>query len=188
MNNKGKTLIWFIGAVLVFVMIFILYQQLGSTIKPETGSGDSVYEKAADFTLENLDGKQVSLSDYQGKPVVLNFWASWCPPCKSEMPGFEKLSNQYEETGDVVFLMVNLTDGDRETKEIAMQFLKDNGYTMNVVFDQKVEVATQYGISSIPATYFIDADGYIRKVNVGAMDESTLGLEVTKLLTIQPGK
>lgn len=188
MNTRKKTLIWFVGAVLLFALIGLLYQQLGSKYQPESSAGAAVYEEAQDFTLENLEGEQVTLSDYRGKPVVLNFWASWCPPCQSEMPGFEKLSNQYEKTGEVVFLMVNLTDGDRETKDIALQYLSDHNYTMNVLFDQKVEVASAYGISSIPATYFIDAEGFIRKINVGAMKESSLALEVTKLLTTESGK
>ena len=188
MDNRKRTVIWFVGAVLLFTLIFFLYQQLSNNFKPETGSGAPVYEKAMDFTLENLNGEQVSLSDFKGKPVVLNFWASWCPSCQSEMKGFQKFSTQYEQSGKIVFLMVDLTDGDRETKDIAIQFLKDHDYKINVLFDQKVAVAAEYGISSIPATYFIDAEGFIRKINVGAMDESTLGLEVTKLLTTQSGK
>lgn len=185
MNSRKKTVIWFISAVLLFILIGFIYQQLSSSFKPETASGSAVYEAAGDFTLENLDGELVSLSDYAGKPVVLNFWASWCPPCKAEMPGFEKLSNQYEQTGEVAFVMVNMTDGARETRAIAKQFLEDQGYTFDVLFDEGMTVASQYGISSIPATYFIDADGYVRKINVGQMDESTLGFEVTKLLTSQ---
>lgn len=185
MDSRKKTVIWFISAVVLFILIGFMYQQLSNSFKPDSASGSAVYEAAGDFTLENLDGELVSLSDFAGKPVVLNFWASWCPPCKAEMPGFEKLSNQYEQTGEVVFLMVNLTDGGRETREIARQFLSDNDYTLNVVFDDSMAVANDYGVSSIPATYFIDADGYIRKINVGQMDESTLGFEVTKLLTNQ---
>ncbi len=188
MKKLDKSVAVFIMlAILIigFSVIYYTYDKLSQQYEPETAAGNEVYEEAPDFTLLNSDGDEVSLSDYKGQAVVLNFWASWCPPCKSEMPSFDKLSNKYETDGDVVFLMINLTDGRKETIETATQYLADNGFTLNVVFDTEGDAAGKYGISSIPATYLIDKDGYIRGGSVGAMTETALTREVTKLLTMQ---
>ena len=111
------------------------------------------------FTVLDAEGKEVTLSDFFGTPIVLNFWASWCPPCKAELPDFEEACKKYE--GKVVFLMVNMTDGDRETVKIAKDFVNSMGYTFPVYFDTEYEAAYAYGVRSIPTTYFINADGSV---------------------------
>ena len=114
---------------------------------------------APNLFVYDINGNQVRLTDYAGTPVVLNFWASWCEPCKAEMSGFQKA---YETYGDrVQFLMVNMTDGEQETMETASAFIDDQGYTFPVFFDSASIAALFYGIESIPATFFIDAEGYI---------------------------
>ncbi len=135
-------------------------------------------EYAPDFTVEDLSGKKHKLSDFRGKPVILNFWASWCGPCKMEMPDFEELYNEY---GDKIhFLMVNMTDGYQETKEKATAHIDSEGYTFPVYYDTNMEAAYAYGVSSIPATYFIDSEGYPVVYGVGALDKETLltGIEM----------
>ena len=120
------------------------------------------------------------LSDLAGKPVVLNFWASWCPPCKSEMPEFDSV---YQEMGEeVCFMMVNLTDGDRETRASAMKFIEAQGYEFPVYLDTKQDAVVTYGVTSIPTTYFIDKDGFIAARAVGAIDKETLleGIRMTQ--------
>jgi len=127
---------------------------------------------AEDFTVYDKSGKKVRLADFKGKPVVLNFWASWCGPCKSEMPDFDKV---YREYGDEIhFLMVNLTDGYQETKQKAVSFVEDSGYTFPVYFDSDTDAAMKYGISSIPTTYFIDEEGYFVAQGRGALDYAAL--------------
>jgi len=118
--------------------------------------GEAV-NKAPDFTVLDGEGKEVKLSDFFGKPIVLNFWASWCPPCKAELPDFEEACKKYE--GEVVFLMVNMTDNQMETVEVAKDFVKTHGYTFPVYYDVNDQAATVYGIRSIPQTYFINAEG-----------------------------
>jgi thiol-disulfide isomerase/thioredoxin len=129
-------------------------------------------DAAPDFTVYNKEGNPVKLSDMKGTPVVLNFWASWCPPCKSEMPDFDEIAKEYE--GKVVFMMVNLTDGTQETQESAQSFIDSMGYTFPVYFDKDSDAAYKYGIQSIPTTFFIDAKGNLIAYGEGAMDGDTL--------------
>ncbi|MBC8061285.1 MAG: TlpA family protein disulfide reductase [Clostridiaceae bacterium] len=119
---------------------------------------------APDFTLKDLNGNEVSLVDYRGKNVYLNFWATWCPPCRSEMPEIEKL---YQETkdGDLVILAIDIG----EDNKTVTNFIKENQYNFKVLLDEKNEIASAYGISSIPVSLFIDKDGYIVNQQIGAM-------------------
>lgn len=127
---------------------------------------------APDFTVLDEDGAEVKLSDFLGTPVVLNFWASWCPPCKSEMPEFDKVFQELRD--DVAFIMVDLADGQRETVESGKQHVSAQGYSFPVYFDVYGEAAYNYGISSIPTTVFIDKDGYVVTGAIGAINEQTL--------------
>ena len=145
------------------------YPQEETTVSPATDapaapadtSADTVPEQdpdqTPDFTVQDGEGNSVRLSDFFGKPIVLNFWASWCPPCKAELPDFEDAYKKYD--GDVVFLMVNMTDNQIETVEIAKDFVKTHGYTFPVYYDVDYQAATVYGVRSIPQTYFINTEG-----------------------------
>ena len=127
---------------------------------------------APDFTVYDLEGNAYKLSDFRGKPVVLNFWASWCGPCKQEMPDF---NTAYSELGeDIHFLMVNLTDGSQETTDSASSFIAGTDYTFPVYYDTSSEAAITYGVYSIPTTYFIDAEGYAIAQATGAINADTL--------------
>ncbi len=142
------------------------------TSSEETDSGENAAETAPDFTMTDASGEEVKLSDFFGKPVVLNFWASWCGPCKSEMPHFEDAYQKYGE--DINFIIVNLTDGARETVENASDFIEEQGYTFPLYFDTNTEGAMTYGTYSIPVTYFIGADGVPVAQASGALDAATL--------------
>ncbi len=126
---------------------------------------------APDFTVYDAEGNEVKLSDYFGKPTIVNFWASWCGPCQMEMPDFHE---KYQELGDEVnFLMVNMTSG-RETLENAKSFVEENEYTFPVFFDTDTNAAMTYSVYSLPTTYFLDENGYLIANATGAIDAATL--------------
>lgn len=147
---------------------------------PETTAAVESADKATDFTMKDGDGSDVNLSDFFGKPIVLNFWATWCPPCKSELPAFENAYKNYGE--DVHFIMLNQTDGARDTFDVVKKFISDNGYTFPVYYDTAFNGTYAYSAFSIPTTVLIDADGNFVKSHVGAMSEATLVAYIDELL------
>ena len=185
MNSKKKILIIAVVFVLLLAGAFLLYNKLSGSVSPdqlaaedeaqnqdEESEGQQAKVKAPDFVVYDKDGNKVGLSDYLGKPVVLNFWASWCGPCASEMPDFEEA---YKERGDEIqFLMVNLTDGYQETMESATEYIQEQGFTFPVFYDTESNAANTYATYSIPMTFFIDSEGYMVARATGALDSATL--------------
>ncbi|WP_312100524.1 TlpA disulfide reductase family protein [Lachnoclostridium sp.] len=145
-----------------------------------TETPEPTMHPAIDFSMQDIDGNSVSLSDYYGKPIVLNFWASWCGPCKGEMPEFNKVYLDLKD--DVNFLMVDLVDGSRETIKKGSKFIEDNGYEFPVFFDVDQEGAYYYSVYAIPSTIIIDKDGNIVNYHQGAISESVLRKELDALL------
>ena len=182
MNNKKVLLILAMVLVLLIAGASVLYNNLSESMAPDqlatqepTAAPDETTPQlmqAPDFTVYDAEGNAVNLSDYFGKPIVVNFWASWCGPCKMEMPDFQEKYLELEE--DITFLMVNMTDGDRETVEIASAFIAEAGYTFPVLFDTAASAAMTYGVYSLPSTYFIDAEGNAVARATGAIDSATL--------------
>lgn len=127
---------------------------------------------APDFTVTDGGGNRVSTADLSGKPVILNFWATWCPPCRSELPAFDKLYRQYGN--EVSFMMIDLTDGYRETVEGVRKFISENGYTFPVYYDTEGSAAEAYNVSSIPFTVAVGRNGNIVGTHLGAMSEAAL--------------
>ncbi|HGS9421398.1 TPA: cytochrome c biogenesis protein/redoxin [Clostridioides difficile] len=129
----------------------------------DKGSNDEDRIKSIDFTLTDQYGKTHKLSDYEGKVVFLNFWATWCPPCKEEMPYIEQLYKDYNKNNDdVVILGVASPNLGREgSREHVVNFLKEQGYTFPVVLDEDGALAYQYGINAFPTTFIIDKEGYV---------------------------
>ena len=199
MNNKKNLMIIFLALVFLIGGASVLYTRLGQSLSmdqlavqqpqqetaapSETAAEETAAPEPAlapDFTVYDRDGNEVQLSDYTGKPIVLNFWASWCGPCQMEMPDFHE---KYLELGqDVHFLMVNMTDGSRETVDSASAFVDKNAYAFPVFYDTAVDAAMTYGIYSLPTTYFINAKGHAIAQATGSINAETLQRGIDMIL------
>ncbi|MCT2536388.1 TlpA family protein disulfide reductase [Aquibacillus koreensis] len=129
-------------------------------VSPNGSQGLKVGEKAIDFTLETLDGKKVTLSDYLGKKVFINFWASWCGPCRVEMPDMEKFNQEFNE--EVIVLAINATGSEFRLKDVE-NFLDQGNFSFTTLLDPGDEITEKYRIVNIPTTYFIGTDGTIQE-------------------------
>lgn len=168
---RKNILIWGIALVLVIIAVYTTGNFNKTTPLPQKTATipnevplNTANEKAIDFKLMDLDGNQVSLSDYKGKNVYVNFFATWCPPCRGEMPEIEKISQEYKDQ-DLVVLAVDLG----EDRDIVKSFVEENQYSFKVLLDSDQAVADQYNITSIPVSYFIDKEGNVVTKQVGAM-------------------
>lgn len=187
-----KVIFWILGVLLLAGLVFgasRLYTRLQEdwapdisdilTTAPAVESPDVPPESTApanadaapDFTVYDADGNAVHLSDFRGKPVVLNFWATWCYYCKEEMPDFDAAS---QANPDIQFMMVDLTDGHSETPENAKAFIESNGFTFPVFYDTDMDAASKYPTNSIPVSFFIDRDGNVVTYAPGMMSAENL--------------
>ncbi len=131
---------------------------------------------APDFELHTLDGEQIKLSDFRGSRVMLNFWATWCPPCRAEMPDMEK----FHQNKDVVILAVNLTETESNRQDIE-EFAKKHGLTFPILLDEHIEVASLYMIQPIPTSYMIDSNGIVQNKAFGALNYQLMVNEFEKM-------
>lgn len=145
---------------------------LSENVEVPDSSGIEVGDAAPDFELVTLKGEPVKLSDYKGKKVILNFWATWCPPCKAEMPHMQKFYEENKEDG-IEILAVNLTDMDSGMDSIE-SFVKDYGLTFKIPLDQQGDIGRQYQAFTIPTSYLIDSSGIISNKIVGPMDNDMM--------------
>ncbi|CAG7611927.1 Thiol-disulfide oxidoreductase ResA [Paenibacillus solanacearum] len=171
----GKNRKWIqiaIFAVIVAVGALTLVSNLFfSDKKPEVGS------KAPDFTLLGLDGKTYKLSDAKGKVAVVNFWGTWCEPCRNEMPALERQHAKWAGK-NVEFLGLNLD----EPRVAVQNFISQYNVTFPILFDKNEENRKRYGVTQYPTTFFIGTDGKIAEIKIGEMTEAYIDSTLTTLL------
>jgi peroxiredoxin len=135
-------------------------------------------ERAApDFVLQALDGSTVRLSDLQGRPVIINLWATWCAPCRSEMPELVRAYAEHQDKGLVV-LAVDVKESESEIQHFAQEF----GMTFPILLDRAGQVASAYRMTGLPQSYFVDRKGVIRELSIGAMDRAALQQKLATIL------
>lgn len=169
MRKNGR---WLNGLLLLGLVLFLIVgcgttAQQAPTAKAGPVVGLKIGNLAPDFSVSMLDGKTVKLSELRGKPVFLNFWATWCPPCNQEMPDIEKV---YKDNFPVQIIGMNV----KENPMAVGSFLSKKGYTFPVGFDLKGDIAGLYMASGIPTSYAIDANGIIRYVQTGPLTYAQL--------------
>lgn len=167
----------FLGSLLLSVTWIIqsrdVVQQAAAA---ETTEAPIAGYRAPDFTLQTLNGETLTLSEFQGQPVVLNFWATWCPPCRAEIPFLQETSRKYN--GQVAVLGID----DGEPPHTVAPFVAELGMTYPVPLDRDGVVSRQYGVNSLPSTFFIDGSGIIRKVHIGIINQGLLEEQIGRLL------
>lgn len=149
-----------------------------------TPSAPEVGRLAPDFTLTDLEGNSVTLSNFRSKVVFINFWASWCPPCRAEMPEIEAVYQEYKSQ-DVVVIGVDLLVSEilkGYDESDVRQFVQQGGYSWTFVLDTTGEVANNYGITAIPTSFFLDKEGIIQAVNIGAMTKRAMESQLAKAM------
>lgn len=156
-----------------------------SRVPPDAGAAASALEPAPaaghpapDFTLQTLDGRQVSLSDFRGRPVIVNFWATWCPPCRAEMPEFQNAYLEYQDRG-LVILGVNSTVQD--DPELVPGFVAEFGLTFPILLDEEGEATSAYRILGLPTSVFIDSRGVVKEVFTGPVNKAYIAAQIPGL-------
>lgn len=141
--------------------------------------GLKVEERAPSFALVTLEGEEVTLEDFRGKKILLNFWATWCPPCKEEMPYMQELFEDYKKD-DFVVLAVNVTITEKNRDDVD-KFITEHELSFPILMDESGKVARQYEVLSYPTSYFIDSDGVIRAKIVGGVSKEMMYKEMIQL-------
>lgn len=190
MNKKIKFLAYLVIVIIFFVIVKFGYSYINgsyleknSNVSKENNKENSEGEikSLKNFSVYNEEGKKVDIKDYlTEKPLVINFWASWCPPCKEEIPYFNNIKDIYRDKVEV--LMVNLTDGQRETREKAKDYIDDLGYDFNILYDEDLNAAKTYSLNQVPRTLFVDEDGNVIKDKIGMISEEELNSYIDKII------
>lgn len=181
MNKKNIGLLLILALVVIMLAGFIkregdkkeVIKNPGYEVDLTETKGVEQEQIAPDFTLKTLDGETVTLSELKGKKVVLNFWATWCPPCKVEMPHFQSYYENYSEQDNVVLLAANVTYSELGAENV-QDFVNSFDLTFPILVMEKEDVINSYQVLTLPTTYFIDTKGRIQRQYTGPLDEKAL--------------
>jgi len=184
MMNNARFITWMTWALILGMFWAVLSRVPPDQPQAQQGALAKEGFAAPDFTLDLLDGGTITLSELRGKAVLVNFWTSWCPPCRLEMPAIEKTYRSYKDIGFVV-IGLNLTAQDSE--QAAAAFAQEIGITFPIALDRDNAIGNLYRVNALPTSYFIDRNGVIRSIVVGGpMNEALIQSKVEELL--QEGK
>lgn len=178
---------WFYGNITAAIALILLatggfiiaFQKEGKTapLPSEVQATKTTGQGAMDFSLSDLNGKTVNLSDYQGQVVMVNFWASWCPPCTAELPTIQAFYESHQADGFVV-LAVNAHENPNDVRT----FINNRGFSFPVLLDSDASVMDSYGIRALPMSFIIDKSGNVQYIHRGEIDTATLKAKVEPLL------
>ncbi len=175
--TKQKKLIIEILSTLLAVILGIC---AGLFIKDCVSKRRDLLNAELSFTVTDRSGKSISLSDLPKKPVVINFWAIWCGPCKSELPTFQNAYEKYKD--EVTFVFINVLNWQNDTVAEVEEFLFSNGYTFPTYYDSKGEAAEECNVQSIPLTIFMSENGKVQDTHLGIISQSRLERSIKALL------
>ena len=179
MQQTQRRILYLILLAAGLVWVFLSIDRSGTSTAgkipaPQTGF------LAPDFELKTIEGKSIKLSDLHGQPVLINLWATWCPPCRAEMQTLETVYNDYKDQGFII-LAVNMTSQD--DSQAIIPFVEEQGITYPILLDDKGEIAQAYQMKSLPSSYFIGRDGIVHEVVIGGpMAEATLRTRIEEIL------
>ena len=168
--KRARAIVILVALVIIISLAYVMYNDLKKDYMLRNLETLEETAQVSDFTIKDKDELEVSFSSFSGKPTVINIWATWCPYCIEEFHDFQSAYNKYKE--NVNFIMLNSTDGQRETVKKASEFIKESGYTFPVYYDVYFEASYHFGASSLPMTIFIDKDG-----NAVAFARGKIGIE-----------
>lgn len=178
MNQNKKIALLLILFLVVLLATINVYrnqqsqkQEAIALSNPKASKDEAHHELATDFSLKTVDGETIRLSDYRGKTVILNFWATWCPPCQAEMPHIQKFHASHKENVEVI--AVNLTSQDNGTAAL-QKFIDDYKLTFTIPLDTNGTIGKQYKAYTVPTSYIIDSKGYIVNKVIGPMNQEMM--------------
>lgn len=179
-KKKGNIVLWIVAICVLFVAAYTMYAKYKPDNKVQLPNENTSQAQGTnqekqkvlvpDFKLKDISGREVKLSDYKGKIVILNFWAVWCKYCKQEMPDLNELNKELEKGNDAVIIAVDA----QEKIDTVKSYLNDNNITLHVLLDEDGAVTQTYGVSGFPTTFIIDRDGYAVTYIPGATTRETL--------------
>jgi peroxiredoxin len=178
--QQNQRIILYILVLITGASWILLNTETSATLPAGGGTAPQAGFQAPDFTLDALDGNTYTLSALKGRPVLVNLWATWCPPCRAEMPAIEKMYQEYQDQGFLV-LGVNMTYQDNSSA--VSPFVSEYGLSFPILLEETGDTASAYQLRSLPSSYFIDRSGTVAEVVIGGhMSEALLRTNIEKIL------